>query len=346
MATTSRSKDLDVSRSLLGRSLLEHPGRFNFFQAVRLLEKMNSGRVPVGLWGPPEREAMRFGVNNSLAFPPSQIHALEWPEGGQPKVIVNFLGLTGPMGMLPFAFTELLRDRVRAKDRTLPDFFDLFNHRMLSLFYQAWEKYRFFVAYERDQHDRFSRYVMSFVGLATKGLQNRQKVRDETFLYYCGLLSLQPRSAVALEQVLSDYFGVPAEVEQFVGSWHAVSISDQCCFEAGIQYSEQLGEGAIAGDEIWDHQSRARVKLGPMKIGQYLEFLPTGRAFEPLKSLLKFFSGNELEFETELILEQDDVPACELGKEVQAMPFLGWTTWMKSGPTFGRDPADTILLLN
>jgi len=346
MAPQSRPQDLDVRRFFLGTELRDHPGRFDFFQAVRLLERMNPGAVPVGRFGPPEREAMRFAVNNSLAFPPSRIHAVDWPPDGRPKVTVNFMGLTGPMGVLPFAYTEFVRDRARAKDRTLADFFDLFNHRMISLFYQAWEKYRFFVAYERDQQDRFSKYVMSFVGLGTQGLENRQCVRDESFLFYCGLLALQPRSATALEQILSDYFKVPVEVEQFVGAWHAVSASDQCCFEAGNEYSEQLGVGAITGDEIWDLQSRARLKLGPLTIEQYLDFLPTGRAFEPLKSLLRFFSGNELEFEIQLILKREEVPACELGKGKQTISLLGWTTWMKSGPSFGRNPADTVLLLN
>jgi type VI secretion system protein ImpH len=345
MATTSRAEDLDVRRSPLGEALREHPGRFNFFQIVRLIERMCSDKAPVGQFGPPDREALRFAVNNSLAFPPSQVHSLEWPEGQRPTVTVNFMGLTGPLGVLPWAMTELVRDRVRAKDRTLRDFFDLFNHRMISLFYQAWKKYRFFVAYERDQQDRFSKYLMSFVGLGTEGLQKRQPVRDESLLYYCGLLSLQPRSAIALEQVVSDYFGVPVEVEQFVGAWHSVSVADQCRLEGGIEFSEQLGVGAIAGDEVWSHESRLRLRLGPLTIDQYLDFLPPGKAYHPLQAMLRFFTGYEFEYEVELVLMRDDVPSCELGRSEQAMPFLGWTTWMKSAPVFDRNPADTVLLL-
>ncbi len=345
MATTSRSEDLDVRRSPLGEALREHPGRFSFFQMVRLIERLSPNRVAVGRFGPPEREAMRFGVNNTLSFPPSPVHSLEWPEGQRPTITVNFMGLTGPMGVLPFAMTELIRDRIRSKDRTLRDFFDLFNHRMISLFYQAWEKYRFFVAYERDQKDRFSKYLMSFVGLGSDGLQRRQPIRDDSLLYYSGLLSLQPRSAVALEQIVGDYFGIPVEVEQFVGAWHSVSVADQCSLEGGREYSEQLGVGAIAGDEVWSHESRLRLKLGPLTIGQYLDFLPPGEAYEPLQTILKFYSGYEFEYEVELILKRDDVPVCELGKDIQAKPFLGWTTWMKSNPVFDRNPADTVLLL-
>lgn len=345
MATTSRSQDLALNRTVLGDALRSYPGRFNFFQIVRLLQRMYPEAVPVGRFGPPHRECMRFAVHNSLAFPPSQVHALEWADGAVPLIVVNFIGLTGAMGVLPYAYTELVRDRVRAKDRTLRDFFDMFNHRMISLFYQAWEKYRFFVAYERDQQDRFSRYLMSFIGLGTRGLEQRQKILDETFLFFSGLLALQPRSAAALEQVVSTFFGVKAEVEQFIGAWHPVAPDDQCCFEAGHEYSEQLGLGAVAGDEVWTQDTRVRLKLGPMPIGKYLDFLPTGAAHRPLETILRFFTNYEFEYEVQLVLDRDDVPRCEMGKNVEAMPFLGWTTWMKSSDSFERDPSDTVLLL-
>jgi len=73
-----------------------------------------------------------------LIFPPSQIHLLDWTPGKKPRLIVNFMGLTGNIGILPYAYTEYIIERIRAKDRTIEAFFDIFNHRMISLFYQAW----------------------------------------------------------------------------------------------------------------------------------------------------------------------------------------------------------------
>jgi len=346
MATTSRSQNLDVSRSFLGLELREHPGWFQFFQAVRLMHRMLPERGPVGRFVPPEREVVRFSANNLLAFPPSQIHTLEWSGKGPAYMKVNFFGLTGPMGVLPHCYTELIRDRNRAKDYGLQDFFDLVNHRMISLFYQAWEKYRFFVAYERAEEERFSRYLMSFVGLGTTGLQHRQTILDESILFYCGLFSLQPRSAVALEQILADYFDVPVEIEPYVGSWRALDPDNQCQMEGSVAYSDQIGLGAIAGDEIWDRQSRARIKLGPLGARQYLSFLPMGDAWEPLRAITTFFSGGEIEFEIQLILKRDEVPRCELRAGGETAPLLGWFSWIKSGPAFARDPEDTVLLLN
>lgn len=346
MATPGRSPDLDVSRSFLGQELREHPGRFNFFQAVRLMHRMLPERGPVGRFVPPGREVLRLCTNNSLAFPTSQIQSLDWSDEGPARMMVNFMGLTGPMGVLPRCYTELVRDRARVKDATLRDFFDLFNHRMISLFYQAWEKYRFFVAYERDEKDRFSRYLMSFVGLGTAGLERRQAVADESLLFYCGLFSMRTRSAVALRQVLADYFEVPIEIEQFVGAWRALDPSDQCRMEGGAPHSDQLGMGAIAGDEIWEQQSRVRITLGPLSARQYLSFLPQGDAWEPLRAIATFFAGGEIEFEVKLVLKREEVPPCELREDGGTPPLLGWFSWIKSGPVFGRDPADTVLLLN
>jgi type VI secretion system protein ImpH len=274
------------------------------------------------------------------------VQTLDWTENGPARMKVNFMGLTGPMGVLPYSYTELIRDRNRFKDYTLEDFFDIFNHRIISLFYQAWEKYRFFVAYERDRQDRLSRYLMSFVGLGTAGLERRQAVADESLLFYCGLFSMQTRSAAALEQVLTDYFEVPAAVEQYVGAWRALDTSNQCRMEGAVPYSDQLGMGAIAGDEIWERQSRARIRLGPLSARQYLSFLPAGDAWEPLRAITTFFSGGEIEFEVELVLKREDVPPCELRADGETPPLLGWFSWIKSGPVFGRDPGDTVLLLN
>jgi len=326
------------------RELREEPGTFDFFQAVRLLTRMYADREPVGQFVPPEREAVRFAVNPSLSFPPSQIHNIDW-QGDVPCLQVNFMGLTGPLGTLPYSYTELITERLRNKDRTLRDFFDLFNHRAISLFYQAWEKYRFSVPFERDGNDRVSGYLMSLIGLGTQGLQDRLAVPDQALLFYTGLLGLQPRSASALRNVLEDYFGVDAEVEQFVGSWQELAPSDRCIFDDGDSFAEQLAVGVVAGDAIWDRQSRIRLKLGPLDREQYLSFLPSGSAWEPLRSLAQFFCGAHVEIELQLVLKREQVPRCELGDDSTGGPRLGWFTWMKSGSDFDRAPGDSILLI-
>ncbi len=342
MAAASRSVDTAVAERQLERRLFEEPYTFEFFQAVRLLEKMMRGTRPVGREGPPSSEPVRLAAHPSLAFPASQIQALEPAQGGMPaRMVVNFMGLIGPLGVLPLYYTQQVIERTRARDTSLRDFLDLFNHRLLSLFYQAWEKYRVAVQYERGGAARFSHYLLDVIGLGTKGLQNRQAVEDDALIHYAGLLGQRPRSALALRQLLEDYFGVPAAVEQFAGAWFGIERGNQCWLEERSDASERLGWGAVVGDEVFDEQSRARVRLGPLTLAQYRDFLPTGTAYRPLCGLLRFFS-DEVDFEVQLVLKREEVPPCELGAEQETAPVLGWVTWMKT-VSMTRDPGDTVL---
>ncbi len=322
----------------------EEPYRFEFFQAVRVIERLLRERNVPGRFANPQTEVVRFAAHNSTAFPASEIQSLQWREGRAPLMVVNFMGLTGPEGVLPLYYTQFVAERVRARDTALRDFLDIFNHRMISLFYQAWERYRFTVQYERGGGDRLSQYLLDLIGLGTKGLGNRQAVPDISLVYYAGLLGQRPRSAQALRQLIEDYFDVPAEIVQFAGAWYRLDVPTQCRLDGGATESEQLAVGAVVGDEIWDEQSRVRIRLGPLALEQYQDFLPTGTAYEPLRALVRFFAGNEFDFEVQLVLKREEVPGCELGRGDRTAPRLGWITWARS-ERMGRDPDDTVLEL-
>ena len=324
--------------------LRREPYSFDFFQAVRLLERIRPERTPVGQFAHPDTEVARFGAHASLVFPASQIQEAEWPEDAPVNMTVNFMGLTGPEGVLPNPYTSLIIERMRDSDHALRDFLDLFNHRMISLFYRAWRKYRFDVANEQGERDLFSRHLLSLLGLGTEGMRDRQALSDDSLIYYAGLLSQRPRSAQALKQILSDYFEVPVAIEQFSGGWYRLDPETQCRLLEGNLDSGELGFGAVVGDEMWNQQSRVQIVLGPLSMERYADFLPYGEAFEPLRAWVKFFSNDEWDFEVRLILEQEDVPACTLGAEGVSGPQLGWVTWVKSKP-FDRDPGDTVLAL-
>lgn len=342
---------VDGRYSRVEHLLRTEPWSFRFFQAVRLLERIQRNRISVGRFVHPSKEVVRFEANSATGFPASQIQEILWSTSGAPVMVINFFGLTGPSGVMPLYYSELIRERLRQKpkDTTLLAFLNIFNHRMVSLFYQAWEKYRFTVAYERGEsegRDRFSHHLLDLIGLGTPRLQNRQSVADDSLLFYSGLLSLHTRSVEALQGILADFFAVPVEVEQFQGAWHPLDMQDQCRFANADTFSEQLGAGAVVGDEIWDPQSGVRIRLGPLTLSQYMDFLPEGGAYEPLRGITRYFSGEEIDYEVQLVLRRDEVPACELGDFTGqgSIPQLGWSSWAKTAP-MGRDPGDTILKL-
>jgi type VI secretion system protein ImpH len=328
----------------LRRMLDEEPFRVHFFQAVRLLQKMDQERKPVGLFVTPQGETIRFSSRTSLGFPPSEIYDLKRLENGQVAMTVEFMGLCAAISIMPAPYMEFLMARARQKDYAMEEFLNIFNHRMISFFYRGWEKYRFFIAYERSKEDRLSGLLLDLLGLGTPGLRGRGAIPDDAYLNYMGLLARHVRSASSLQQILEDYFGVDVHIQQFAGAWRKLNPENQTCFSGLGGASERLGVGVVAGDEVWDHHGRIRISIGPMRFEQYLKFLPGQDAYHELVAWLRFYSNGSYETEVQLVLAREDAPVCELGARGEKRPQLGLVSWLKTKP-LDRDPADATYLV-
>ncbi len=352
MATQGRRADPSVAELLLdkttdgkGENIKGTCCRFDFFQAVRVLSQLNPTRRLVGRDGPPGDEVVRFRSHLSLSFPPSAIQEIVEEKPGQrpATMTVNFMGLTGPSGVLPYHYTELLMERMREKDTTFREFLDLFNHRLISLFYRVWEKHHVEAGLEQalergKEEDKVSRYLFALMGLATKGLRHRVVKEDRSLLCYAGLVGQRPRSASALQQWLTDYFEVPVGVEQLVGAWFHLEEDDLTRLGPG-EKNNVLGRTAIAGTSVWDQQARFRLRMGPLNFREFSRILPSGRAYPSLVRLTRFFVGPTLDFDVRPILKRTEVPECRLAQRGEYAPYLGWTTWLKT-KEFATDTED------
>lgn len=305
--------------------------RFDFFQAVRLLELLQPSRVGVGEGTEPDREAVRFTSTVSLAFPATDVAAIH-PPGDQdaPATMdVNFLGLAGCLGPLPPPYTELILERVWRQDTALRDFLDIFHHRLVSLLYRARKKYSFALETVSPEHGRLAQHLFALMGLGTGGLQGRLRVKDRTLLRYAGLFAQQPHSFVGLATLLADSFGVKVNGQQFCGRWYALE-TDQVTRLGISGQCQRLGDEAVLGRCIWDQQGQCVLVLGPLTWPQFLDFLPTGAHFEALCELTRLYGGDTLDYEYRLILQATDVPASRLGGSPG--PRLGWTSWLRTRP--------------
>jgi len=343
MATTRGRTDPPLTDILFDESY-----RFDFFQAVRVLERVYQGRQPVGYGAITTEEIVRFTTRISLTFPPSAIYEINPPDGADKPAEMNvtFMGLAGLVGVLPRHYTEMILERMRQKDFTLRDFLDLFNHRFISLFYRAWEKYRFPIAYERavargHRYDPVSLNIFHLFGMGTRGLRERLDVPGETLLYYSGLMAQQPHSASALETLLGDYFGVPVKTQQFVGQWLPLAV-DQRARLISQDSGQSLKAGTVLGARFWDQQAKFRLRLGPMKFGKFKNFFPKGQALKELVQLVRLFNGQQLDFDLQLVLEAAEVPSCRLGPPGHDSVKLGWSTWLKT-KEFIYDPSDAVI---
>lgn len=246
---------------------------------------------------------------------------------------IAFMGLTGPLGVMPRYYTELIMEQLRHQDRTMLDFFDVFTHRLVSLFYRAWEKYHVVVSFEgsgfqKKKTDRVALMLLSLLGLGTKGLVEQLPFPPQAIMGYAGIMGLRTRSAHALGQVLSHFFGVLIHINQFVGQWVALDPEDQTRL-GGPKQNRLLGKTAFAGSHIWDQQARFQVKLGPLSLERFSQFLPSGKMYRTLVQFIRFFAGQHLQFDIRLGLKGKEVPYCRLGERADCSPQLGWTTWLK-----------------
>jgi len=348
MPTTSRRKNSTVIQKLI-----EAPFAFSFKQAVRLLERTTANisvkspmfaKNPVARYIPPLSENVRFHTRQSLSFPAADINKISIKKhDGQPNqwnMQINFMGLTGSNGVLPNHYTEFVLKRLRNKDSTVQDFFDLFNHRSISLFYQASVKYSLPLEYERtklhtdsifatDQHTGF---LLSLIGLGTRGLQNRLYTRDESLVYYAGLFSKKIRTAASLKQIIQNHFSIPVEIREFIGQWQELIDDVRTRLpgrEAPRGQNNQLGRSVMLGRNGWFSQGKIRIILGPLSRKQLHTFAPGTTTLKALDEIVKLYINFEHDYDYVMRIRRRDIPE-RIVLNKNNPPVIGWNTWLST----------------
>ncbi|KRP62117.1 type VI secretion system baseplate subunit TssG [Pseudomonas orientalis] len=333
MATKNRRSSpglIDQARS--------QPYRFEFFQLVRLLRLHYSKTGRTDPEARPHDDPLRFRSLLSLNFPASDVSDLrfERPErtslSGLPlsEVQVTFMGLVGPCGVLPRPYTEMLMARhMQNRDDAGHAFLDLFSHRMTALFYQAWQKYKFHIEYERKGRSDFDRYLHTLLGVGDRVQRDPSEkygtaLPRDVFSYFSGLLAQQRRTPQNLECLLAYYFAVPCAVKSFVGRWLRLPTTQRS--QLGRR-NAVLGRGAVMGHRVWDYQSCLRIELGPLSLEEYQRFQPGTDDHRKLVELARFYIGAFLDIEIAPVLRADAVPQARLGRS--GLLALGWLGWLK-----------------
>jgi type VI secretion system protein ImpH len=323
MADTDRKTTHDLKPLI--ETLEKKPHAFGFYYALRLIESLYKERPRLGTAKRPVDEPIRLSQEPELTFESASLTKFKHGTDGVPhRLWVRLLGLLGPNGPLPLHFTEYVKHRRRDYgDRTFAHFLDIFHHRMLVLFYRAWANNEPTVSYDRPEADRFSDYVGALAGLGMACLHKRDAIPDQTKYYYCGRLSAQTRCSEGLREMISDYFNIPAVVEEFVGEW--IDLPKQHICRLGIEKaSSNLGESVVLGTKAWGCQHKFRIHLGPLPIEAYKRFLPAGDRIGRLVPLVRNYTGDELAWDVRLILKRGDISSVRLDGSFR----LGWTAWL------------------
>ena len=315
---------------------------FDFFQLVHLLETWRGGTVALGGIGPYRAEALRLRPDSSLLFSPADIRLVEAADEEAKKrfgfqwdfrVTVNFMGVYGVASPSPVYLTELIGfTDVDAEELT--DFLDLFNHRLLALFYRSWLKYRYPYRFEPGGRDEVSGYLLSYIGYAEPAVRESTGLPSSRLLRYLGLLALPTRPPVGLELMVSDHFGgIGAKVQEQILRW--VTIPPEQRNRLG-QANSGLGTDLCVGAKVPDRSGKLRLSLGPLHFKEYLQFLPGTKKFREAQALVRLWCGDRFDFDLEFIVHREEVPELQMGSG--SLGRLGWTSWVTSQPGLAADP--------
>lgn len=331
-------------------ALLQQPERYGFFQAARLLYRVH-GLTELRAGG---RDAVRFGVADSLSFPTGEIADLQPAPvrvDAEHRLTVNFLGLTGPNGTLPHHYTRWLIARARARDHGPRDFLELFNHRLLLLFWHAWRKHRPEIALEFGLGQGVLRYVYDLVGMGTPALYARmypragalpqqppaQRLPAAALGYYAGLIAQRPHGQGSLAQVVGDLIGAAVTVQGCFGTWQRIARRDRTRLG---RRAHALGAGCVLGTRFWDRQTTLQLRIGPLERARFQRLLPSGALLADVVELTRFLTGLALDLRIKLALRADQVPRIGLGARGADAARLGWNTWLSGRRR--RTPADEV----
>jgi type VI secretion system protein ImpH len=298
------------------------PYQYDFYQTLRRLECLHTGKPRWGEALRPVDEPVRLGQDPDLSFAPAPLASFEARDGKTPRLQVRLFGLFGPNGPLPIHLTEYAHERLQhAGDPTLSRFLDVFHHRFLALFYRAWAQAQPHVNRDRPKEDRFTTYVGAFVGMSPASLRDRDTLPDLAKFFHVGALIRQVRNSEGLAHIVQHFFRVPVQIEEFVGHWLSLATGERSSLSSD---RATLGSGAVLGSRVWDRQHKFRIHLGPLTLHQYESFLPGGVPLRKLVDWVRLYLCFELDWDVRLVLKRNEVPPLMLG----GGPRLGWTTWL------------------
>lgn len=302
--------------------------RFSFYRLVYLLERVYAKSPPVGQLGPASEERIRLRSDTSLIFASCDISELshhKYADGVERVRVTNaFMGLYGSTSPLPTYYVEQMAQvDYQGGPHPIREFFDVFHHRLLSLVYRTWTKYRFAVMYRKRGTDPFTRRMFCTVGV--DGFRDTEGALDRFLhLRYAPLLASKSRSARGLQVVLNDLFGtMGVRIEQFVGHWTMIEKPNRN--KLGVM-NHQLGESMTIGRYVYDGTGRFTIVLGPLGYDEYLSFLPGGHRRPLMRGVVATFTRGQQDVMLELHVKTDAAPRLQLGAPRAAT--LKRTAWL------------------
>lgn len=322
------------------QELLDEPQRFQLMQAVRILLRWleSGGIAPEDALG----QAIRFENSLSLQFPASEIDSLQadaelfeestglsQPRGGSEARIAltpSMFGLLGVGGALPLSVSERIAEaHYRSGDAAPHAFANLFFHRLMVQFFQAWGKNRLEHRLGVEGKDNQLPLLSALAGLRQDTWAGRPGLPNDVTAYYAAILGTRPVALSSVSRVLAGHFGVPIELEPFVATWDYIPDRKRSRLGGSVA---KLGYGAVLGRRLLRRDLCARLNVGPLCLADVERFLPGRPAAIALAQMVSSFGLANLKIVVRLLLEPSCIQRTVLTSKAGPKRRLGWDAFL------------------
>lgn len=331
----------DLSRlEPLVAALLARAPQMSFMQLCRLLESGRAGAADSAGFGTrdtPGHEPVRFGSWRRIGFPAGEVAAVEYDDEedeyvppAPPVVRTTFMGLYGVDAAMP---PHLIDDIVLREEghEVVERFLDQYDHRLITLLYRAWKKYRYPESFLPGGRDAHSRNLLTLVGFGWGDKPERAGLPDCRMLGLLGLLAQKTRTSEGLAGVIALAIpGAEVRVDEFfpamTGTGQPQPLGSQPSALGGGR-RRGLGGGYVLGRRLAYRSRAARVTLRPDSARQAHDLLPGAWLYRELMAFLRLYVGNKSDVHVRMEVSSRIAPLPTIGVIPEgAAPRLGWTT--------------------
>ena len=297
--------------------------RFGFHQLVESIAEassINLDELENTLIG---ESIFRFFTNPKINFPVGDIEQLIILEEDGREVfqfLVNFLGLQGSSGPLPGSVLDEIAEE-HNNNPIQSIYLDFFNHHLITVFHQIWRKYKYYIKFNSNFSDNYSRNIMNLLGVSRDFIEFTHLNWHKIF-YHLGIIQSGIRTKEALTSIIQHYFDLhDISLEEHVRKIVEVEVEQKN--QVGIK-NIMLGENFILGDKVESFSNKFRVNINNLKLDEFHQFLPNTKKYRQLQELIRFLLKDPLPYDVLLGLHPDTKSTFILGKDNSS--FLGWTT--------------------
>lgn len=270
---------------------------------------------------------LRIQPELNLDYPQSDISEISRDDTtGDYQITTTFFGLYGVSSPLPGFYTEELLDDEWNEYNGRKVFFDVIHNHLYPLLYQAWLKYRLSHNIVEFGDRKYGEIIFSLIGL---GEAFRIEGRHYGYLLrYSGLLSQRTRSLLGLKTLLRGLLGdVGLDIKPCIQRRVPVIRKQRCVL--GNQ-NATLGSDACVGTEVVDRSGKFRIEIGALNAQQFDALNQNRETLQLIRSLLKIYLVQPLEFSISLLLEPGALNPASIGQRENSV--LGTNCWLASRP--------------